>query len=367
MKLAFFMPGAARAVRGGIKVLLTYANLLAARGFAVTVFFPAATARNAAGMEGFVRRLRYHAGRLYPSIYLPDGWIRLHPAVETRWVWRARRSLGSGFDVCIIADHTVGADLLGQPRAEAQHGRSIYLFMEYEYYMAGDVGMRRAIERTMKAADATVAISPAACALAERLNPTGSVHLVCIGIELDRYFVPRDETLPARTRIGFPFRPEVFKRSGDAVAALASLHRRGKLDSYACWAYGIDRRPDLPSWIEYRCKPSSDELRDLLNHSAIFVVPSLLEGWGLPGAEAMACGAALVTTRNGGAEAYAAHLENALLCDPGDVEDLTAAIERLVEDRSLRERLGAAGHRSIQAFTWSAAAEGLVRVVAQIA
>ena len=35
------------------------------------------------------------------------------------------------------------------------------------------------------------------------------------------------------------------------------------------------------------------------------MLTSYYEGWGLPGTEAMACGCALVSTRNGGVDSYA--------------------------------------------------------------
>ena len=55
--------------------------------------------------------------------------------------------------------------------------------------------------------------------------------------------------------------------------------------------------------------------------------------------EAMASGAALVSTRVGGIPKLIEHEANGLLCDSEDPDGLRLAIIRLVEDRSLRARL----------------------------
>src|SRR2546430_6400406 len=79
------------------------------------------------------------------------------------------------------------------------------------------------------------------------------------------------------------------------------------------WCFGSYPRASLPGWIPHYNASDNRELRRMYNRTAVFIVPSLHEGFGLPGAEAMACGAALVSTRNGGVDAYATHGESALL------------------------------------------------------
>jgi glycosyltransferase involved in cell wall biosynthesis len=44
--------------------------------------------------------------------------------------------------------------------------------------------------------------------------------------------------------------------------------------------------------------------------------------------------------------------EDAVFVPPGDDEALAAALERIVEDSSLREKLVAAGRERAAAFTW---------------
>jgi GT2 family glycosyltransferase len=102
---------------------------------------------------------------------------------------------------------------------------------------------------------------------------------------------------------------------------------------------------------------SRDGVARLLSTAHIVVDPSLFQGFGLVGLEAMASGAACVLTASGGVAEYARQDENALVVPPADEAALAAAILRLVEDRPLRERLARAGLATARSFTWKRSAE----------
>ncbi len=356
MKVAFFLPGAARTIRGGFKVLFRYASWMAEQGHEVTVFFPASNAENR--WRGAVARFpRYLFGLVSPGLYQPGKWAALSPAVRERWIWRGRSRMTRHFQVSVLADRAVAEDVLGEDSArEPRANQRLYLFQEYEYYMAGGEAIRHSIERAIRRSDAVVSISSAAHDVAVRVkggNEAG-LYLINNGVELEEFFRTEPESSPERVTIGFAFREEPLKRTSDIVSALKELRAQRRLAGMRCWAYGDAPSPSpaLPDWIEYLRRPSASELCKRLNQTAIFLVASSYEGWGLPGAEAMACGAALITSRNGGCEAYARHEENALLFAPGNLEELTAAILRLIENRELCERLAVEGHRSVQQFSW---------------
>jgi glycosyltransferase involved in cell wall biosynthesis len=104
---------------------------------------------------------------------------------------------------------------------------------------------------------------------------------------------------------------------------------------------------------------SDDELVALMGSAEVACVPSLYEGFSLPTAELMACGTPLVVSRAGaipevvGPDGHAADV-----VAPGDVAELTAALERLLDDPDRRDRLGAAGLRRVEElFSWRAVAE----------
>jgi glycosyltransferase involved in cell wall biosynthesis len=96
------------------------------------------------------------------------------------------------------------------------------------------------------------------------------------------------------------------------------------------------------------------ELRRLYQGFAIAVLPSIYESFGLAGAEAMACGCALVATRVGFA-AGLRHGEEAFLLPDAAPSSLYEALKATIEDAELRQRIARGGYRRAQALRWDAA------------
>lgn len=98
-----------------------------------------------------------------------------------------------------------------------------------------------------------------------------------------------------------------------------------------------------------------DELEGLYRAAACFVFPSLAEGFGLPVLEAMVRGTPVACSRISPLEEVAG--DAALYFDPEDTRDMAHAIESLLADSSLHERLAEAGRQRAKQFTWSRTAE----------
>lgn len=101
------------------------------------------------------------------------------------------------------------------------------------------------------------------------------------------------------------------------------------------------------------------ELAELLASAEVACVPSLYEGFSLPTVEAMACGTPLVVSRAGALPEVVG--ECARLAAPGDTEALTRELATLLDDRTLRGRLGAAGRaRALERYSWRSVAASTV-------
>lgn len=96
----------------------------------------------------------------------------------------------------------------------------------------------------------------------------------------------------------------------------------------------------------------------LLQAADVFLFPSILEGFGMAAAEALACGLPVIgmrTTSTG--EIVADGLSGILLDDPDDDEAMTAAIEKLASEPSLRHRMGTYGEADMRSrFSWQRSA-----------
>ncbi len=102
---------------------------------------------------------------------------------------------------------------------------------------------------------------------------------------------------------------------------------------------------------------SDGELRALYENASALLFPSRYEGFGLPPLEAMACGCPVIAGKAGAVPEVVG--EDALLFPPDDASALIAALDHLLADADLINRLREAGRRRAARFTWRAAAEAL--------
>ena len=107
---------------------------------------------------------------------------------------------------------------------------------------------------------------------------------------------------------------------------------------------------------------TDEELRALYSGAAVFAYPSLLEGFGLPPVEAMACGAPVVSS--GRAALSEVIGDGALIVDPEAPTAFAAAIARVVQEPGLARTLRARGARAAARYTPERVAPAVNRVMA---
>ncbi len=110
---------------------------------------------------------------------------------------------------------------------------------------------------------------------------------------------------------------------------------------------------------------AAEDKAALISGAELFAYPSLHEGFGFPVLEAQACGTPLLTSTTSSLPEVAG--EGALLVDPTDTEAIAAGLQRLLEDRALREALVARGFANLQRFSWERAARQVQEVIARLA
>jgi glycosyltransferase involved in cell wall biosynthesis len=122
-------------------------------------------------------------------------------------------------------------------------------------------------------------------------------------------------------------------------------------------AAGLAGAVTIPGFV------ASEDLEGLYAAAAAFVLPSLVEGFGLPVLEAMARGLPVACTRDSAPGEVAG--DAGLLFDPTSVEAIAAATVALLTDAGLSARLAAAGRARAASYTWERCADETLRSYAR--
>ncbi len=103
---------------------------------------------------------------------------------------------------------------------------------------------------------------------------------------------------------------------------------------------------------------SDEARRTLYGQASVLVMPSLDEGFGLPALEAMTVGLPVIVSNRGALPEVVG--QAGLLVEPDDPEGMAGAIQRVLDDDSLRHRMAADGIRRARDYDWTRSAVRLV-------
>jgi len=341
--ITFVLPGHGGNPVGGNKVVYEYANALVARGHYVCVVHSPFYELGRRGLAPFIKGLRF-AQRAVDKSYLPSRWFAMDKRVRVLWIPSLHdRYLPTGDAVFATAWQTAewvvnyGAD----------KGEKYYLIQHYENWSGTDARLLR----TWKMPLHKIVIAQW---LGQIAGDIGEPYTyIPNGLDFSKFGI--DIPIECRNpyHVMMLYHHAAWKGSGDGLQALERV--RTVYPDLKVTLFGLPHGNGLPRWVEYHRNPPQTILRGLYNRASVFISPSWTEGWGLPPAEAMMCGLAVVATDNGGHREYATHGETALLVAPQDSLAMADAVIELLAHPDRRIQLARAGHRNIQQFTWDRA------------
>lgn len=151
---------------------------------------------------------------------------------------------------------------------------------------------------------------------------------------------------------------EAWRRTPGLDIALAIVGRPGRAHDEVVRLARLDPRVTVIGAV------NEDTLDRWYRHAAVFVFPSLAEGFGFPPLEAMQRGIPVVAARAGPLPEVLG--DAAVYHAPNSWEELAAGVTHLLSDTRLRSSSIAAGRKRAARYTWSSSGHKLARVLASV-
>lgn len=252
------------------------------------------------------------------------------------------------------------------------------LLFPYWHSWRNRVTFRRQLPATLRTAARIVAVSEATARDIEHRFPTTAQRLDVVANGVDPIFVPATTSQAEAIRRSFeaPHGYVLFvgtleprknlRRLLDAWHLVAERLENPPLLLVAGgrgWrSGGLRRRLQRTPGTRYLGRLPRSRLVEALQGASVFAYPSLYEGFGLPVAEAMACGVPVVTSDRSSLPEVVG--DCGVLVNPQHTQELAAALLDLLGDPARRRDLGQRAARRAERFSWDNAAAQMEEVFA---
>ncbi len=227
----------------------------------------------------------------------------------------------------------------------------------------------------LRAADTVVANSHATAHFVEHLT-RNHVHpqVIYRGIEtscINKIEHIKIDTDDKKTILCFIGRLVYGKGVQDMIKAIANSSVRNEI---ICWIIGdgsyrqtlenLVAEYNLQANVIFFGKCSYEKSISVLKSSDIFINPSYTEGLPTSVIESALCKKAIIATRVGGTGEIIIDKKTGILVAPGDINQLSLAVNLLVKNKNLRDIYGeAAYHHAQKTFSWDHAIKEYMRVI----
>ncbi|HZS83307.1 MAG TPA: glycosyltransferase [Stellaceae bacterium] len=296
----------------------------------------------------------------------PRGWLPLLLWEQIALPLRARRI---GYDV-VLSPANFGPLALGRQVIVLQNALGVGAFerrwSKKLYWWALRLMTRLSLRRACRA----IAVSRYVAEETGSVRPPTVIHH-----GVDETFTPKPSVAPHSflLAVGDLYLQKNLHRLVEALAII----RRGRptlglriAGAAIDGEYAMSLRKQaaalgLADAVTFLGRCPQDALIELYRSCAAFVFPSLEESFGMPLVEAMACGAPIVASRRAAMPEIVGGA--ALLVDPEDTPALAAAIERVIGDAALRQRLCALALERARHFSWQDCAARTAAVLREAA
>ena len=337
-KISIILPFVATKPIGGVKIMYQYANELAVRGHSITIYHAVKKFEKKSFLPAFIKLFIYKLR----GVERPR-WFPLNPSITSKIITEVN---DKNIDVADIVFSTWWGLAFMIDKLSPSKGKKFNLIQGYEIWKGHEDLVHKSYSLHLN----HIVISKYLIELVEPFLGRKPLYLPnAIDFEKFNLRIPPEQR--NRASICMLYSTDLIKGTVFGLKALLDLKKH--VPDLVVELFGIYKDPgDLPDWIKFHYKP--ENLTEIYNRNAIFLSPSLTEGWALPPAEAMACGCAVVCTDIGGHRDYASGGRTALLVRTESPEDITSKLSALIDDDNLRIDIAKNANTYLQDnFNWT--------------
>ena len=339
-KIYFVLPGFSRRPIGGYKIILKYANLLASDNYDVSLVY----------LENN-RYPKYSWKWPILKYWTKKGpnWISLNKSIKTYTVkdFTKFKIMNNAEDIAIASS------------VETDSPTEKIFFNAKKFYFIQDLEDwnvdKEYLFETYNKNFTNIVISRWLKEVVDKHTLSNKkTKYIRNPIDITSYRVINPIEKREPFKIGMLYHKAAYKGSKHTLKVIVDLKKLyPKLELIM---FGTADAPkDLPNWITYHKNATQIKTIEIYNDISIFVSGTIKEGFGLTGLEAMACGAALVSTDYLGVRDYALNEKNSLLSPIMDYNALSNNIEKLINDDKLRRELALNGVKTSKDYSWEEA------------
>ncbi|EID26631.1 glycosyltransferase, group 1 family protein [Streptococcus oralis SK1074] len=348
MKITFCLPLILKNPAGGYKIVFEYANRLVERSHDVTIVFLTDANYTNTTKSNILKKL---LGTIelfnYPKWFELDKKVKkiATPYLDGRDFPEAEVVFATSLRTSFIVQNL-----------SYKKGRKFYLIQGFENWSVSDDEVFESYKLGLR----NIVISKWLEGLVRQYDK--NVKLISNAIATDQFYIeiPIESRNPYSISMLYHENPQ----KGFDIAFKAIKLVKQKYSNVSLHLFGVPKRPDnLESWILYTEQADINQLRGIYNKSSIYVCASRNDGFGLTGAESMACGCALASTAFQGVFEYAKDNENALLSPVNDIDALAENIMTLIDDEQLRFRIAKQGSKDITKHSWDRAIDQMEKAL----
>lgn len=336
--ITFIFPHPADAPTGGYKVVYEYANRLVADGYRVNIVYSGSLFWMKKSLYFKLTNCVRYVQRLIKG-YSGRRWFALDKRVKEHFTFSLNYRHVPKSDIYVATSPYTAMYVKDYPT-----DRKFYFIQDYENWGAvTDEILCETYHYSLK----KIVVSNWLKKIIERIDKRCDIVFNGFDFNYFRLITPIKEK--DKFKISMFYSP--IERKGCKYAFEALDIVKTKFTQLQVVMFGSAPMPEgLPMWYSYIKEPNKEQHNYIYNESAIFLAPSLQEGWGLPVGEAMMCGQAVVCTNNNGYKEMAIDNVNALMCNIKDSASLARNIIALIENDELRYKIAERGYTDIKRF-----------------